>query len=70
MGIHTSWDAKAESAGLLTTGENMVQEKYSEIALKPPGGYRTGGSRIERYSLEGSRTAGSKIEGSRTGGCL
>ena len=36
---------KAESAGLLTTGENMVREKYGEIAQTPPhfpGRYFTG----------------------------
>ena len=27
---------KAETAGLLTTGENVVREKYGEITLNPP----------------------------------
>ena len=27
---------KAETAGLLTTGENVVQEKYGEMTLNPP----------------------------------
>jgi len=27
---------KAETVGLLTTGENVVWEKYGEITLNPP----------------------------------
>ena len=27
---------KAETAGLFTTGENVVREKYGEITLNPP----------------------------------
>ena len=27
---------KADTAGLLTPGENVVQEKYDEITLNPP----------------------------------
>jgi len=27
---------KAKTAGLLTTGENVVREKYGEITLNPP----------------------------------
>ena len=27
---------KADTAGLLTTGENVVREKYGEITLNPP----------------------------------